>query len=157
MTRLQGSVEQFVPVPADAVYGVITDVDRLPEWNDVIQRVEERPPALTEGADWVVHIRPPGMPGWDSRSTVLAVDGDARTFRYRSRTDDGNPSYADWEWEVQAADGGSMVRCSWDLHPVTRTRRLILSRIRNRALRREVPKSIAAMARVAAADADGGA
>jgi uncharacterized protein YndB with AHSA1/START domain len=157
MVTRQGAAERFVPAPPDAVFAVITDVDRLPEWNDIIQRVEEKPPALVEGAEWVVRVRPPGMPGWNSRSTVLAIDPDARRFRYRSRTDDGNPSYGDWAWDVRPTDGGSTVRCSWELHPVTRTRRLLLSRVRNRALRREVPVSIDAIARLAAAGTEPGA
>ncbi|MGH9267059.1 MAG: hypothetical protein ACRD0D_02670 [Acidimicrobiales bacterium] len=69
-------------------------MDRLPEWNNTIQRVVERPDTLIEGAEWVVAVKPPGMPEWLSRATTVEHDPAGRRFRYRTRTDDGNPSWA---------------------------------------------------------------
>jgi hypothetical protein len=38
---------------------------------------------------------------WVSRSQVSAIDPVAGLFTYRSYADDGNPSFADWEWRVE--------------------------------------------------------
>lgn len=149
MTTREGSVALDVGVGADEAFALVLDIERLPEWNTVIQRVVQRPPVLEPGAEWVVDVKPPGMPSWNSRSTVLDMDRAGRRFRYRSVTDDGNPSWGDWEWQVEEATGGARVTVRWELHPQTFMRRVLLSRIRNRALRREVPVSIGALAAVA--------
>jgi hypothetical protein len=71
-------------------------------------------------------------------------------FRYRTCTGDGNPSWAIWEWQAEAAGSGSTVTVSWELHPKTFARRVFFSRVRNRALRREVQVSIEALRTIAA-------
>jgi hypothetical protein len=91
---------------------------------------------------------------WPSRSRVEEVDSGRRVFAYRSQTDDGNPSYALWRWEVEPADGGSRVKASWDLNPQTFWRRVLLGRMRARQLRREVPASIQSLGRVLSEPAD---
>lgn len=145
MAVRRGTATGVVAAVPGEVFGAITDVDRLPEWNKTIQRVVERPDALAEGSEWVVAVKPPGMPEWLSRSTTVEHDPTSHRFRYRTRTDDGNPSWAVWEWHAEAADGGSTVTVTWEIHPETFARRVIFSRIRNRALRREVPASIEAL------------
>jgi hypothetical protein len=66
---------------------------------------------------------------------------------YRSATDDGNPSYAHWAWDVADDPGGSRVTVSWDVHPVTFWRRVLLARIRARQITRtEIPASLEALA-----------
>lgn len=47
-----------------------------------------------------------------------------------------------------AADRGSQVTVSWDLNPVTFSRRVLLARIRPRQLRRVVPAAIDSLVRV---------
>ena len=139
----------IVPASADAVFRTLTDITRLPEWNDVMTSVIEKPDRLEVGAEWLVEFHALGQT-WRSRSTVEEVDSDARRFAYRSRTDDGNPSYARWTWEVREHAGGSQVSVTWDLHPVTFWRRVLLVRIRSRQLaRNEVPASLAALAAAA--------
>ena len=69
-------------------------------------------------------------------------------FAHRSCTDDGNPSYVIWRGQIAPdGDGASRVTVGWDLHPETFWRRMLLSRIRGRQLRREVPTSVGALAR----------
>lgn len=137
-----GSASGLVSAGADEAFALLTDIDRLPEWNEVIRRVTERPAALESGAQWCVELKPPGMPAWVSRSTVLELDRAARRFRHRTQTDDGNPSFAEWTWTVDAVPEGSRVRVEWDLHPRTFWRTVLFSRIRNRALGKEVAASI---------------
>ena len=139
-----------IDVPADPVFATITDIHKLPAWNAAISRVVQQPPVLAPGAEWVVEVRALNQT-WRSRSRVEEIDTKARRFVYRSGTDDGNPSYAIWRWEVAEVDGGCQVRVTWDLHPVTFWRRHLLVKVRSRQLRRtEVPASLSRMADVAA-------
>lgn len=137
-------------VTADAVFDALTDVDGLPGWNEAIVSVREQPRALEPGAQWVVEFRAMGQ-SWDSRSTVIAYDRVARRFVYRSQTDDGNPSWVDWDWTViHEADGGCRLSVTYDLHPATFWRRVLLVHIRARQLaRKELPNSLAALAAAA--------
>jgi uncharacterized protein YndB with AHSA1/START domain len=142
-----GSVTGVVPEPAEDVFAFLTDVDRLPEWNAIIAEVVERPDVVQRDAEWVVRIKALGT-SWASRSRVEKYDVERRVFSYRSSTDDGNPSYAIWRWQIEPDGGGaSRVTVSWDVHPQTFWRRVLLARIRSRQLRREVPASIDALTR----------
>jgi Polyketide cyclase / dehydrase and lipid transport len=86
---LRGSVTEKVPIEAGQLFAVITDLDRLPEWNTIIRRVVEQPSALARDAEWVVELSTMGRT-WQSRSTLVDHDSAALRFAYRSRTDDGN-------------------------------------------------------------------
>ena len=88
-----------MPVAADAVFRTLTDIARLPEWNSAMTSVIEQPQRLEVGREWLVEFHALGQT-WRSRSTIEEVDTAARRFAYRSGTDDGNPSYALWTWEV---------------------------------------------------------
>jgi uncharacterized protein YndB with AHSA1/START domain len=138
----------------DAVFAALTDVAALPSWNARMTAVVECPTELTPGSEWVVEFRVFGR-SWRSRSTLEALDRSARRFVHTSRTDDGNPSYARWEWRVEPDAAGSRVEVTWSLHPVTFWRRVLLVRVRARQLAGgELPASLAALANhVAGADA----
>lgn len=142
MVVRSGTATGTVAAPPSEVFDAFTDIDRLPDWNKTIQRVVERPDKLREGAEWLVAVKPPGMPEWLSRSKTVEHDPAAHRFRYRTCTDDGNPSWATWSWQAEAAGTGSTVTVSWELHPKTFARRVFFSRLRHRALRREVQASI---------------
>lgn len=135
-----------LPSTPDAVFATLTDIARLPAWNAAMTTVVDQPDRLEVGADWVVEFRALGQ-RWRSRSTVEDLDVVARRFAYRSGTDDGNPSYARWVWDVAHDPAGSRVTVSWSLHPATFWRRILLARIRGRQLARtEIPASLAALA-----------
>jgi len=130
----------------DAVFATLTDLARLPDWNAAMTSVVEQPSRLEVGAEWVVAFRALGQ-RWRSRSTVEEIDVPGRRFVYRSGTDDGNPSYARWAWEVTGDAAGSKVTVRWELHPATFWRRVLLVRIRSRQLAHtELPASLAALA-----------
>lgn len=136
-----------VPVAADAVFRALTDIARLPEWNSTMTAVIEQPECLQVGREWLVEFHALGQT-WRSRSMIEEIDTAARRFTYRSATDDGNPSYARWTWEVADEPEGSRVTVSWALRPATFWRRVLLARIRGRQLARtEIPASLAALAR----------
>jgi len=144
---MSASASTIVPATADAVLRTLTDIARLPEWNDVMTSVIDKPDRLEVGAEWLVEFHALGQT-WRSRSVVEEIDLAARRFVYRSGTDDGNPSYARWTWEVSDHGNGSQVSVRWELHPATFWRRVLLVRIRARQLvRNEIPASLAALAR----------
>ena len=146
--RLTGSVSGFVDAPADEVFALVTDIERLPEWNDAVVRVIERPARLVPPAEWVVTMKPVGWPAWPSQSWVEEFDPLRRVFRHGSQSDDGNPSYAEWRWQVDEEAGGSRVTVSWALRPETFWRKLLAAPLRQRRLSQtEVPGSLAALAR----------
>ena len=137
---------QFVAARPDEVFALITAPERLTEWNEAIVQVLDAPEQLSPGAEWVVQLSALGQ-SWPSRSSVVVIDRQARHFAYRSQTDDGNPSYADWSWKVADDPGGCEVTVSCTLYPATFWRRVLLSKIRSWQLRRrELPASLRALA-----------
>lgn len=149
MSEHATSASAIVPARPDAVFRTLTDIAGLPTWNARMTSVVDQPVSLAVGAEWVVEFHALGQT-WRSRSTVEELDVTMRRFAYRSRTDDGNPSYATWTWEVADDPAGSRVTVTWDLHPVTFWRRVLLSRVRARQLAQtEIPTSIAALAATA--------
>jgi uncharacterized protein YndB with AHSA1/START domain len=154
MREFHGSARARVDATADEVFELITDVDRLPEWNRAIERIAEAPArALTEGDEWQVVMHPPHLPSWGSRSTVVEIDPGTRTFAYRTVNADGNPSYAQWRWEVEPEGGSSRVTVSWDVYLKTVDRRWLGGPIRRRGLRHEVAASLPALAAACGAGA----
>ena len=133
----------------DVVFATVTDIAALPSWNAVMTRVIELPPALEPGAEWVVEFHALGRT-WRSRSRLEEIDTSARRFVYEARTDDGNPSFAQWRWQVDPDPAGSRVTVAYELNPATFWRRVLLARVRARQLsRRELPASIQALATAA--------
>ena len=152
MQEFHGSASARVEASPEAVFALITDVDRLPEWNEAIESVEERPATLTTGAEWQVVMHPPHLPRWSSRSTVEQIDPNALAFAYRTVNADGNPSYAQWHWQVVPEEGSSQVTVTWDVYLKTVDRRLFAGPLRKHGLRREVAASLPAMARFCSQD-----
>jgi uncharacterized protein YndB with AHSA1/START domain len=138
-----------VPAPLDIVFDRITDIDRLPDWNAEISRVVASHGSVVPGAEWVVHLRAMGTQ-WDSRSRAVDVDRTGGRFAYRSQSDDGNPSWADWTWELAEHDGVTDVRVRAELNPKTFWRRRLLVHLRRPFLRRAMRRSLVALAARAA-------
>jgi uncharacterized protein YndB with AHSA1/START domain len=146
MREFHGTATAFVDATPEAVFDFLTDLAKLHEWNAAIERVVETPAALTYGSEWVVVMHPRGLPRWDSRSRLEAIDHEALRFAYRSATDDGNPSFVQWSWQVIAVDGGAQVTVLWDVHARTFWRRVLFApRFRRPQLAREVPASLGAV------------
>lgn len=127
--------------PPSEVFAFITDIDRLPTWNDLITDIVTRPAELQPGAVWKVSMAQ-GPMRWVSRSTVVEYDPQHLRFVYRSGTDDDNPSFAMWSWQVVRHPTGSELTVSWSVNPRTRIRRWLLAPIRARRLGAEVPTSL---------------
>lgn len=146
MPEFHDSAAMRVNARPNAVLNLITDIDRLPEWNKCIEHIVDKPPSLETGSEWAVTMHVPGMPRWTSRSRVIELDPAGGLFKYQSQTDDGNPSVAIWTWQVRAADGGSEVTIHLEIQPKTFWRNVLFSRIRRRQLAKEVPASLEALA-----------
>lgn len=133
-----------IPAPPEAVFDVITDVDRLPDWNLEIPKVVESPAELAVGAEWVVTIHAMKT-RWNSRSRVLELDRDRGRFAYRSQSDDGNPSFADWRWQLEPDPAGTRVTVEVSVNPRTFLRRRVLSELRRSGLGKAIERSLDAL------------
>ncbi len=125
------------------VFGLVTDPGRLPAWNRAIAEVVEAPDHLEVGSVWKVRVHALGN-SWVSRSEVAELDPAQGRFAYRSQTDDGNPSHADWQWTVRPGEDGegSEVTVSVDLVPATFWRKHLLVKLRRPSLRAEMADSL---------------
>jgi uncharacterized protein YndB with AHSA1/START domain len=143
--RFRGEARTVIEAPASAVFDLITNLDRLGEWNSAIERVIDRPAELREGAEWLVQMHVPRLPKWRSRSTVRHIDRDGMRFVYSSTSDDRNPSYIDWFWDVADRGGASEVTVRWHGYPLTFFRQRVAAPMRSRQLEREVRASLDAL------------
>jgi Polyketide cyclase / dehydrase and lipid transport len=146
MHEFHGRASTHVDAPPAAVFDLITDVGRLPEWNAAIEALVAKPPALVPGAEWTVTVNPPGIPPWNSISRVEEIDPQNGRFAYETRNADGNPSYVKWVWQIAGASTGAEVKVTWDCYLKTLDRRILAGPVRKHQLAREVPRSLAALA-----------
>ncbi|HTL83760.1 MAG TPA: SRPBCC family protein [Acidimicrobiia bacterium] len=145
MQEFHGTATNIVAAAPDEVFRLVTDIDRLPEWNRAIECVTERAAELMPGAEWTVKMHPSRGLKWFSRSRVEGIDAGNRCFRYRTWNADGNPSYTDWTWMLGGVDAGTQVSVTWNVTLKTLDRRLLAGPIRKRQLRREVAASLVAL------------
>ena len=149
MRPLEGSITERLSVAPDELFDLISTAGRLPDWNGHIHHVVDAPSGPTrEGDDWVVEMRASGA-RWNSRSRIEEVDRNARRFALTARTDDGNPSFARWRWEMTPLEDATEVTVSWQLYPKTFWRKVLFARIRHRQLKEEVRESLRAAERAA--------
>jgi uncharacterized protein YndB with AHSA1/START domain len=140
----QVSVSATVTASPAPVFDLITDIPSLPQWNAAITDVVEVPVRLEVGSEWKVRLHALGQT-WVSKSQVSAIDPATGRFAYRSQSDDGNPSLADWEWRIDADGDASIVVLTVDLNPTTFWRKHLLVRIRRPVLRKEMRASLASL------------
>jgi hypothetical protein len=142
------SVDRHIDAAPRSVFCRATDIARLPEWNLAITEVLEQPDHLLAGSVWKVRMRAFGQT-WISRATLSERDEATGRFRYRSQSDDGNPSHADWDWSVTGQEPGSRVNVTVTLNPTTFWRKYLLVYLRRPALRREMKASLVALSTTA--------
>lgn len=148
MKEFHGQASMTIEAATQQVFELVTDLDRLPEWNTAIAELTDRPEVVTVGSEWTVKMKPPRMPSWGSISRVTELDPEQLRFAYETRNADGNPSSVTWQWQVEPTDDGARIKVSWDCYLRTADRRLFAGPMRKRQLAREVPGSLAAMAKV---------
>jgi hypothetical protein len=140
---------RIVDGSSDAAFALVTDPAHLPSWNQVITNVVEAPETLVVGSAWRVQFHTFGFT-WVSRSEVTDLDATTGWFAYRSQTDDGNPSYAEWQWRIRpdrlsTSRDRSVVTVGVALHPLTFWRAHLLMKMRRPLLRREMQRSLIAL------------
>jgi len=146
LKHFEGTATTQIDAEPQAVFAALTDIARLPEWNDRIAAVVQPPGgSLAPGSVWKVQMHVPPAK-WVSVATVRTYDPVTLRFAHRSQTDDGNPSYADWTWKVTPAGDGAQLSVTWDINPRTFWRQLLFAKLRRRQLADEVPTSLAAIA-----------
>jgi uncharacterized protein YndB with AHSA1/START domain len=147
MKHFDGHASRIVDATPDSVFELISNVERLPEWNAAIEEVVDRPVTLAPGAEWTVRMHPPHIPTWGSVSKVDVIDTTARRFCYETRNTDGNPSFVTWSWTVVPdGEAEAVVAVSWHCELRTFDRRYLAGPIRKRGLAREVSRSLDALA-----------
>ena len=143
------TAQRAIDAEADRVFELITDPRQLHTWNQLVRQTVDAPGEMTAGAQWIVEMHAMGQT-WRSISPVTAIDRAAREFAYRSGTDDGNPSYADWKWHITPAQAGCIVAVAADFHPATFWRRVLIAKMLARQLQRELPDSLDRLAKAVA-------
>lgn len=135
-----------VPVGPREAFDLITDIERLPDWNLEIPKAVTAPAVLEVGSEWVVRIHAMKT-HWNSRSRAVKIDRDAGRFAYPSQSEDGNPSYADWRWRIVPAPSarGAHVTVEVDIRPRTLLRKWVLSRLRRSGLHKALNESLLAL------------
>jgi uncharacterized protein YndB with AHSA1/START domain len=141
---LRETASALVSATPERVFRLVTDPSKLPSWNRAIVEMTEGPACLEPGSVWKVRMRALGR-SWVSKSQVRTIDPASRHFAYRSQSDDGNPSYADWDWQIEPDNDGSRVTVGVDLNPATFWRKYFLVHIRRPALRKEITGSLASL------------
>jgi uncharacterized protein YndB with AHSA1/START domain len=146
MKAFTGETSSHIDASGAGVFALITDVERLPEWNAAIEAVVSQPDELAPGAEWTVRMHPARGMRWGSISQLVELDRERLRFSYVTRNADGNPSRVEWAWQVEPDGSGCVVTVSWSCWLETMDRRLLAGPIRKRQLAREVPTSLAALA-----------
>ena len=146
MREIHDHADAVIEGDPQVIFDSITDIDYLPQWNDAIEQVIERPAGLTAGATWTVEMHPARAVRWKSTSTLQELDPERLRLSYRTVNADGNPSYTLWCWELAPTPSGVQVSVHWDVYLETLDRRLLAGPIRRLQLRREVAASLATLA-----------
>lgn len=141
---LRASATSRIGAAPAVVFDFLTDTSKLPNWNRAITEVVDTPTRLSPGTVWRVRIHALGR-SWISKSQVTELDRGSFHFSYRSQSDDGNPSYADWTWQVEPDGEGSQVSVTVELKPITFWRKHLLVKVRRPALRDEMLTSLKAL------------
>jgi hypothetical protein len=145
VTEFHGTETVQLDAAAPDVFDLLIDIDRLPEWNAHVHHVIDRPERPLEAAtEWVIQMRAMGG-RWPSRARALTVDRAGLSFEHRSCSDDGNPSYALWSWQVRPSENGSALTVTWAVYPRSFWRKLLIARARRPVLAQEVRASLAGM------------
>jgi uncharacterized protein YndB with AHSA1/START domain len=144
------SVTRHIAAEPDAVFGLVIDIARQPQWQASILEVVERPASMRVGARWVLVIHMLGSTFRADRR-ALVVDGAARRFAYRCNPE-GQRSFSLWTWSVEPERGGSRVRVEWELNPATLLDRLFYAPLILRVLPSQLRLSLAALERVLLAE-----
>ena len=101
------SQDIVIDAPADAIYGMVSDLTRMGEWSTECERVEWEGGATGPAVDakFVGHNRggPFNLMRWSRRGRVLTADP-AREFAFA--TEEGGSEGTVWRYRFEAMDDG---------------------------------------------------
>jgi len=141
----EDSVELMIDAPADRLYELVADLQRMGEWSPECQRVEwtkgSNGPA--EGATFVGHNRggPKGLMKWSRHGRVLTADP-GREFTFV--TEEGDRESTLWRYRFEPVKGGTQVTESYEVKWIpTWARMLDVPTNRHRELREAMRHTLA--------------
>lgn len=134
--ELSGSSEAFIPAAPDAVWAVLADPARMPEWEPSIGGVSNAPAAIRVGDTWAAHARterPDGKPirvkpAFIDQVVELVAASDPHLIEWRfSYPDAPRANARRLRIQLEPAAGGTQLRIAlaWERHP-DRARRPLL-------------------------------
>lgn len=95
--------EATVDAPPELVWGILTDLSRMPEWSpELVRMVPLKPGGLRVG-QWYLGINRRRAAVWPTRNVVSLLEP-GRTIAW-----DTTSSGARWIWEVEAEGAGTRV------------------------------------------------
>jgi uncharacterized protein YndB with AHSA1/START domain len=102
-------VETWVAAPADRVWPLVSDVERMPTMSAELQAVEWADGATgpASGARFVGHSSHPSLGEWSATAIVVTCEPGAE-FAWEVQGD-GGPA-ARWSFRLEDADGGTRLR-----------------------------------------------
>ena len=86
----------------DAVFGALADVQKMPEWNHNMEKVEMLPPV--DGKETTKQTFKGGM-----TMTIVTAESSPPTHLVREMSDAGGPMVGSWTYEISPASDGSQV------------------------------------------------
>lgn len=113
------SISRQISATPSAVFAAITDITRMGEWSPE-NHANEWKGGVSQaevGASWVGHNRN-GDLEWSTESRVSQLVPDQKFFFECIAPAHDNFHFANWGFEIEAADGGSKITQHWqDLRP----------------------------------------
>jgi uncharacterized protein YndB with AHSA1/START domain len=86
----------------DAVFAALADVQKMPEWNHNLEKVEILPPV--DGKETTKQTLKGGM-----TMTIVTAESSPPNHLVRAMNDAGGPMVGSWTYEISAAPDGSQV------------------------------------------------
>jgi uncharacterized protein YndB with AHSA1/START domain len=120
MPRLVETVERVIPAQPERIWALVADPRRHQDinGNDTVREAFDVPPKLSVGCTFGMNMEFGGS--YQMVSTVIEYD-EGRRIAWQSRPVATGAAWRQmfggriWRYELEPADGGTLVRESWDL------------------------------------------
>jgi uncharacterized protein YndB with AHSA1/START domain len=120
MTRWVETVERLIPAPAERIFELVANPRRHQDidGSGTVRDATDLPERLQLGASFGMNMEYGGA--YTMTSTVIEYEDDRR-IAWQSRPAAGSSRWRHifggriWRYELEPADGGTLVRESWDL------------------------------------------
>jgi uncharacterized protein YndB with AHSA1/START domain len=129
--RYDGSVEESIDAPPEAVYAAVADVTRTGERSPECHAAEWLPgaPPGTVGARFRGHNRARFVARWSRECEVVSAEP-GRSFAFRTIPDDSAADSTTWSYTFEPSGAGTRVVHSYEITlPPTPLMRAVISRL----------------------------